>query len=220
MLRSAWPGARVEVLPPPAGPGDEGLRQQIRDGLGLGSEDFLLAAPSALIREAGHKQAIWAAAIVREIHPHLRMVIPGRGDDEPRIRFFAEAAAPDGLVTFTGGRLALGALLAACDAAIFAHLRDVGMASLAAAMATGLGVVASSTPDIASSIPDGEAALLSPPGDPCATAANLLRLVDRPPLVGQLGAAARRLAVERFAPQVARERLGEIYEQAAAPTAR
>jgi glycosyltransferase involved in cell wall biosynthesis len=61
--------------------------------------------------------------------------------------------------------------------------------------------------------PDGEAALLVPPGDAEALAAGLRRLFDNPQLRAQLGEAGRRRVIERFTWRAAASATAESYRK-------
>ncbi len=65
-------------------------------------------------------------------------------------------------------------------------------------MAGGRAILATDLPSTAEIVADGETALLVPPSDVGAMAAALVRLHDDPELRARLGAAARRLAFERY----------------------
>jgi glycosyltransferase involved in cell wall biosynthesis len=64
--------------------------------------------------------------------------------------------------------------------------------------------------------PDGQAALLVPPGDPQALAVAIGRVLDDPDLGARLGAAGRARVVTRFTWRVAAQRTAEVYHKAIA----
>jgi len=171
-----------------------------------------------MTRGAGYKSAVWTHALVTHLRPEVRLVLPGRGADLSQVRRFAEASGVDQAV-FPAPRDAQPAdLLAAADVATLLCERDCGVSDLAAALAAGVAVVASRTPDIVDCTGGGETARLVEGGSPPAAAANVLSLVERPPLLADLARRARTFAQPAFDRQAVRSRLDEIY--LAAKTAR
>ncbi|MCK4276818.1 MAG: glycosyltransferase family 4 protein [Phycisphaerae bacterium] len=209
----------VHLLPPPAQMSDDaaGQRQRVREQLALEPEHIAVIAPGEMRLHAGHKTAIWAWAIVRQVYSNLRLLIPGAGPAERHVRFFADATGYPGEIMFTGQRFGCSELLAGADVGLFFCQRDCGPAALAAAMAAGIPIAGSRTADIAECAPHEQAALLSDPGQPRTAAANLLRLIEEPQLASSLGAAAKQIAKTRFTVEAVRARLTKIYEAAAAP---
>lgn len=214
LLQAGLPGEVVHVLPPPARPIEdfEARRKRTREQLGLGETERLLTAPSRMIRHAGQRHACWVHAILRQITPDVRLLLPGRGPFESHVRFFAATTGYDDEVFLTEDRYTRDDVLAAADVAVFFHeSRHVGIGALAAAMAAGLPIAAAQTPEIAECAPDGQAALLARPGDHRRSSAAVLKLLEQPVLARRLAAAASRRANENFTPARCRRRLDEIY---------
>lgn len=207
------PQDRVYVLPPPARASkDPSARQRVRESLGISMQDTLLAAPGELVRDSGHKYAPWAHAILRQIRPDIRLIIPGRGPNLERVRFFVGTTGYGSEVFLTEGRLDEAEVLAASDMALYFPVCDGGVGSLAGAMAAGLPIAASNTPDAAEMAADGRTALLVKPQDPREASAAVLKLLEEPQLARQLAAAAKARADELFDPAVVRAKLVEIYK--------
>lgn len=228
-----WAGiddSAVSVLAPPAASYDQAdvadRRRRLRAAMGIGPDQRLLVAPAEMMPGAGHKYACWAHAIVRQIVADVLLLMPCDGPSGERVRYFAGTTGYDDEIFFRedcpaefagpDGRLARIDALAAADVVLFLGQRDTGLSALAEAMSAGRAIAASNTPDTAECVPAGQAGLLSPACDPRAAAANVLKLVEDRRLAAELGAAARRLADERFAVPAAKARLAEIY--AAAPS--
>ena len=211
--------AAVRLLPPPARATDQraARRKSAREALGLAGEHFLIASPAELTRPAGHKYASWAHAVVRQVRPQVRLLFPRGGPDESHVRFFAETTSYGDEALFTGSRLSRADALAAADAAVFFAERDVGVAALIAAMAAGLPIAATDTPDITECTGQGEAVLLVPRGDMSegfiarGASSAVLKLMEDGKLADSLAAAARRRAEECFSPAASRAILADIY---------
>lgn len=210
---SGVPSRAVAVLPCPARPPETPRRRRMetRGALGLGADERLVVALGEMARPAGHKYASWAHAIVRQVLGDVRLLLPGTGPIERHVEFFAGTTGYDDEVFLTGDHLGRSDVLCAADLGVFYCERDCGVSALAGAMAAGLPIAASATPDVSECAPHEVAALLSPPGNPMAASAALLRLLKDSELAARLGAAARRLAGEQFDPGRCRARLEAIY---------
>lgn len=213
LIRAGLPEAFVHVLPPAAdGIADrQATRAAVRASLGVAAGDCLVAAPDPMVRHAGHDIAAWAHAIAREAHGPVRLLLPGDGPHAAAVRFFAGTTGHDDEIHLTGGLLSRDEALAAADVAVFFHVRSVGVATLASAMAAGLPIAASATAEIAECVADGVSALLVPPNDPLAASAAMLRLVEEGDFARRLGQAARRAAKRLFDLAACRRRLDAIY---------
>lgn len=185
-------------------------RQEVRRRLSIGQDDPVLAAPSEMAGWA-QKYAIWTYAILKQIVPAVKLLLPGTGAALPHVRHFNEATGYESGVQLTGDSLSRADCLAAADIALFLGERDLGLSSLAATMAAGLPIVASATPDMAEILIDEENSLLVPPRRPKLFAADALRLLDDPAMAHRLGEAAADRARRDFAPEACRQRLAAIY---------
>jgi hypothetical protein len=208
--RGAW------VLPPaaPSIPDADEKRARVRRELGVGERHVLLVAPGEMGRVAGHKYAPWVHAVLRQIRPDLRLLLPGLGEAEERARFYVGSAGLGDEVFLTSGRYSTAEALAAADLAVFFHERDCGVAAAAQAMAAGLPIVASRTPDLCELLEPGRAGILVPPRDPREASAGVLRVLDDPEWARRLGGRARQIARESHDPRRCRSRLEEVYASA------
>ncbi len=214
LLRCGAPEGSVHVLPPAAEPIShiEQRRLRVREALGADESDFILVAPDEMIRDAGHMYASWAHAIVRAIRPGVRLFLPGGGPAFRSVKFFAGTTGYDDEVFITEDRFGLADTLAAADGAVFFQRRDSGVSTLASAMAAGLPIAASRTPDAAECTDSGAAAILADPGEGRTAAAAMLKLTEDGELTDRLSDAAKAIAAERFAVKKCRAKLEEIYQ--------
>ena len=218
-------GARdgaVHVLPPPARDITEraARRTRARRDLGLDDDKFLLLASTEMRRGGGHKYASWAHAVVRQVHPEIRLLCPGGGPIADAVHFFAQTTSYGDEAFFTGRRLLPADALAAADLATFFHERDVGAAPLAAAMAAGVPVVATDTPDLLECTDGGRVARLIPRGDlreafvARGASTAVLELIENPDAAAALADEARAHAQTAFSVDACRARLAEIHAAA------
>ena len=205
----------VHVLPPPAAVPEERTDCRVRDELGVGDDDVLLASPAPMTRDAGAKYAPWVHAVLRQIRPDVRLILPGGGPAERNVRFYVGSTGCGGEVFLTGDRYPRGEVLAAADVAVFLFERDCGLAALVAAMSAGVPIVASRTPEVAEAAPDGEAAALVRPCDPRDASGGVLRLLEDRSLAERLGRAAQARARKMFDPAASRKSLEAIYADVA-----
>jgi len=224
-----WAGAEkksVHVLPPAAAAIEPERqvkrRREIREALGLSDNQFLLVAPAEMRAGAGHKYACWAHAIVRQIIDGVCLFMPSDGPNRQRVSFFAATTGYDEEILYREHldqerEQALRKLdaLAAADAAVFFGERDTGLSALVEAMAAGVAIAASNTPDVAECAPAGEVALLSPCCDPRSASADVLRLVEDKELRKSLATTAKDRATKFHSTDQCRQALASIYSSAA-----
>jgi glycosyltransferase involved in cell wall biosynthesis len=148
--------------------------------------------------------------------PLARLVIAGRGDDEPRLRAEVERLGLADRVEFAGfvTEERKRELLRSCWANVLASPKEGwGIANMEAA-ACGTPSVASDSPGLRESVLHGRTGLLYPHGDIGALAAALSRLVRDPAEVVRLGAGAL-----EFAQDFTWDRAAELTEEALTPPA-
>lgn len=202
------------LLPPAALPADAdspGLRRSARAALGVADEDILLVCADDMTEGGGQKLAIWAHAIVRQVLPNVRLLLPGDGRTFRSVQFFADTTGYLSEIYFTGYDMSRSQSLAAADVAMTTGERTTSPAALAAAMAAGLAVVATALPQTLEYLP-ADAALLVATKDPRRSAAATLKLCDEPQLRLELGSRARQAAMA-LDPQKVRQQLDAVYGQ-------
>ncbi len=212
ILAAGAPADSVYVLRPPAEPPVAAARTRARRELGLADGHVLLVAPGEMTPAAGHKYAPWVHAVLRHVRDDLRLVLPRGGTALERVRFYVGTTGLGEEVFLTEGRLSQAEALAAADLAVFLPERDGGVGALAAAMAAGLPIVASRTPDVVECAGE-ESALLVRPASPREASAGVLRVLEEPGLAPRLASSARRRAEDLFAATVSRARRQELYRR-------
>ena len=215
LIAMGAPDEAVYVLPPAAqaATGCDKKRREFRKRLGVGEDEFLIAAPGEINRYSGHEYASWVCAILRRFIPRVRLVIPGVGPGFRKVESFVASTGFADVQQMTGNMDGIGIddVLCAADMAVFFHQSDCGVSALAAAMAHALPIVACRTPDIAQCAPDKEAALLVRPKDPREASAAVAELINNSDLAKSLAETARQRAERYFDPKKCREKLHEIY---------
>jgi glycosyltransferase involved in cell wall biosynthesis len=97
-------------------------------------------------RTGGHEQAIWAAAILQQIWPEIRLIVPGAGRARRRLMHLAEAIDRAWMVLWPGERWSWAQLLAVSDALVVSAAGDFDTAPIGWAMAGSVGIIGAATP--------------------------------------------------------------------------
>jgi glycosyltransferase involved in cell wall biosynthesis len=145
-----------------------------------------------------------AGARVQAHHPDALFVLVGDGAapaPAPWVKHLGPLPNADVLALYAGAEIVV----------VPSVIPDALSRVVLEAMAAGRPVVATAVGGMPELIEDGKSGLLVPRRDPAALADVLVRLLDDPALAARLGAAARRRAETRFAPESSVERLLALY---------
>ena len=142
------------------------------------------------------EHTIEAVAKLKARGTPVRLIIAGKGDDEPRLRETAERLGVRGLVTFAGfvSEERKRELMRTCWATVQPSPKEGWGITNVEAAACGTPTVASDSPGLRESVVHERTGLLYPHGDVDALADALARLAGDRALVGRFGAEARRFA--------------------------
>ncbi|GAA4841700.1 glycosyltransferase family 4 protein [Kitasatospora terrestris] len=167
------------------------LRARLRAELGLSEDELLVGGVGRRVAEKGIREY---AETARALAGKARFVWIGPDDpDKPDALREAERG-----VEFLGSRDDMPAVYAALDVFVLPSYREGFSRSAMEAAASGLPMVLSDIRGCREIGSHGEHLLLTPPGDARALTTALDRLLTEPALREQLGAAARRRALEQF----------------------
>jgi len=173
-------------------------------------ERLLYVGP--LIRRKGLRTLIAALAMLRGAGRAFRLVVAGRGPDEPALRALASRLGVADAIEFAGyvpeGRLP--ALYAGADLFVFPSFKEGFGLVLVEAMACGLPVVASSAQPIPEVV--GEAGRFFTPGDPAALAGVLGAVMGDPDLRATMRHEGLKRVRERYDWSRIAERTLEVYK--------
>jgi glycosyltransferase involved in cell wall biosynthesis len=146
----------------------------------------------------GHRVVIEAAARLAARGVRPRIVFVGRGSHEAAVREAIMRAGFQDQVTMAGFARDLPAVMAALDVGLYVPVESDGMSRVVFEyLAAGCPLIAARVGVVAEVLTDEHAALV-PAGDAGALAAALAALLDDPARRARLGAAGRRLVVERY----------------------
>jgi glycosyltransferase involved in cell wall biosynthesis len=192
LIRSAVDVARLQ-------PSADRTAWRAREG--VGADDVVVLAMSALVRRKGLDVLLDALAVLarRDLRPTVWIA----GDGPERAGLAAQAArlGLTAQVRWLGQRSDVGDVLNACDVFVLPSRREgLGVAALEA-MASARPLVASAVGGLGDAVLDGRTGLLVPPEDPPALATALERLLNDAALRARLGAAGPQRVAEGFLPE-------------------
>ena len=170
-----------------------------RARLGGVDEVPLVGMVSGLRVMKGHGLVIEAVAALatRGIRPRVAFV--GKGSQETVLRALIARRGLEGQVTLAGFVDEPPDVMPALDVALYVPIESEGMSRVVFEyLAAGRPLIASRVGVVPEILTDGEHALLVPAGDAQALAAALARLLADQDLRERLGAAGRRLVLERY----------------------
>ncbi len=192
---------------------DEGERELVRAELGLTPDQVLLIAVGRLSAQKAYPDLLAAFVQVRRTCPQAVLLIVGDGALREMIENRIRELDLSGNVVLAGVRPDVPRLLQAADVFVMSsHFEGLPIAVLEA-MTAGLPLVATAVGEIPAIAPP-EAALLVAPRQPEQLAAAILTLAQDPARRKAAGAAARRIALERFSPETWVRRLAQVYTAA------
>ncbi|HEX4414647.1 MAG TPA: glycosyltransferase [Lacipirellulaceae bacterium] len=170
----------------------------IRKALNIGPTDPVLGIVAALRPEKNHELFLGVAArIVKEL-PNARFLIVGDGPCRASLEQHAESLGIADRTIFAGSRPDVPRLLAAMDVFALTSHMEANPLSILEAMSVGRPVVSTNVGSIHEAVIEAQTGFLVPAGDAATFANRVLSLLNAPILGHVMGAAARKLVVERW----------------------
>jgi glycosyltransferase involved in cell wall biosynthesis len=173
---------------------------------------LLLSGPPS--PDGGQYYALWAAAIVKQVHPDLRVLMPYDSPEARRLQRFAHAIRMPSLVTIPDPQLTWADLVACADVFVAPAVDEICTEPLAMAMAAGVVIVGSAVRSVAELIADHQTGLLCKPRDPRRLANRILAAVEDHALCRKLTDAARAQAFECFGLRAFLDNYARLHENA------
>ena len=177
---------------------DRERRPAVRAHLGLGEPDVVVLALPPVARQVGTLYAAWGAMLLEKIRPDVRLVIPGDGPEQQRVRRLVEACRHEEVVRFAGESVPLPDLLAAADIAVYLPADDAATTGVVWAMAVGCPLIVSALPSILETVDGDAGARLCQPHSPADAARQMLRALEDPRATQARADHARRRAADMF----------------------
>lgn len=180
---------------------DETLLEATRRELGLSRENQVIGFVGRLVREKGILELFTAAQEILQHKPATKFLIVGPIDDGKADALTPSVAREYGIedaFIFTGLRNDMPELYALMNVFVLPSHREGFPRSPMEASALGVPCVVTDIRGCREAVEHGRNGLLFPLGDSQALAKAILTLLDDAQLAAQLGAAGRKLALDKF----------------------
>lgn len=173
---------------------------QLRAEFGLASGDPVLLCVARLDPQKGLRYLIEALPALVGPFPRMAALFIGGGPPSAQASLLelAEARGVRSYVHFLGVQTDVRPYLEMCDLFVLPSLYEGMGIALVEAMAMGRACVATRATAVPEVVSEGESGLLVAPANPSELATAIARLLNDPILRSRMGAAGRRLALERF----------------------
>ena len=149
----------------------------VKRELGIPESSPLVGGIGALAPHKAQSYFLRAAAELAKVRPDVRYVIAGEGELEGELRAVAASLGIEEIVTFTGFRRDVKAVLSSLDVFVLSSVAEGLCTSILDAMASGVPVVATRVGGVPEIVLDGVCGLLVPPADPTAMAQSIKRVL-------------------------------------------
>ena len=195
----------------PGGDLDPADRLKLRADLGVTPDQVLILNSGRLSRQKGQWNIIRAAADLKEAGRPVRFLIVGEGPLGPELEALVRQHDVADVVTLSGFRDDVEALLQAADLFILPSLDEGMPMSLLEAAGRRLPVVVTPVGDVADLITDGETGLLIPPEDVPALVQAITRLMEDPSLGRRMGEAVFKKLEQEYSSEAMYRHYAEVY---------
>lgn len=218
-IAQGWPNAPWEIIPSGVSepPSASTSRGDWLDEFSLPADAKLIGVAGPLLPRHGVKELIWAADMVRVLHPTVRLLIVGEGPERPHLERFACTAAEPENICFLGDRGDFAKILPHLDVYWQGNDPSARSTALLQAMAAGVPVVASDTPLHAEQIVDGESGYLVGAEARALRTRVTDRLFNDQDLAKAIGAAGKERVQSQFSLTQQVEQLAKAYRRMLVP---
>jgi glycosyltransferase involved in cell wall biosynthesis len=183
-----------------------------RNEFGIDGEAFVVAMIAQFIPRKGHRFLLDVIPKLRDIYPHLRVILFGSDGDEEHIRELTSTLGLDDTVQFAGFRDDLDDYLACLDLLVHPAVQEgLGVAMLKAA-AAGVPVLAFDTAGAREAVVHGKTGILVQPLDVGTLQSAIAVLIDEPDVRLEMGRAGRQRMKDEFSVDLMVERHIELYD--------
>ena len=197
-------GSPGKVLAIPNGipdvvPCSKSQREEIRRGLGLAPEEFVILSAGRLANQKGLEDLIDAAAVLRDQGEFpFRVLLPGEGPLETVLVDKIRMLGLGDRVDLLGFRSDIAELLIGCDCVALASIREGLSIALLEAMSAEKPIVATNISSNLEATSSGTAAQIIPCSHPRALAGAISRFASEPRLREDFSKRARKVYLERY----------------------
>jgi glycosyltransferase involved in cell wall biosynthesis len=192
---------------------------QLRESLGLSSEDRVVLACGESTKGANHRLAAWAAAILGAMDPRWKLILWGRGSEARRVSEFSKRVYRGTMLSVAEDadrRVEYEELVGACDLVLNTSKGATATLPLAIAMAAAAPIVSTVTYSVGELLEDHHNSLLVPKPSARLLAQRALELNEDGALRWRLSDMARTEAFDYFSLTRFLEQWKSVYQQIAA----
>ncbi len=193
-------------------------REQLLGELHLPDDARLVAVAGPLLPRFGVKELIWAADMVRVLHPNMRFLVVGDGAERDHLEQFSRTAADPANICFLGDSDRWPDLAAHVE--IYWQGTEADATSpttMLQAMAAGVPVVASDTPMHREMIADGQTGFLVGVDDRAGRTRVTDQLLNDHELARTIGTAGRQHQQLHFSLDTRAENFVALYRELLSP---
>jgi len=190
---------RIAVIRGPADFGavnrakQEGHRERL-----VGDAGPVIALHGPAVRGQGHFEGVWACAIVRQIFPNLRVLLPYASAERARVRRFAIRMTHPDFAILPDSQMSWAEILSAADVFLVPAIGDICTEPMGVAMASGVVCVGCAVHSVAEILADRHNGLLCRDATMTSLAERLITAIEDRALVKQVTDVARSQAFEVF----------------------
>lgn len=211
-IERVHPGV-IRYVPNGAPPGAGPSGRDVRAELGIPADAPVVGSVGHLRRQKAYWVLIRAAALLREHHPGLRVLIAGAPADDPEPAALIDELGLGDTVHLLGPRPDAPDVVAALDVAVCCSDFEGMPLSVLEYMEAGVPVVASAVGALPDLIEDGISGRLVPRRDPQALAAAIGALLADPARARELGEGGRERRRAEFDLEPMVRRLEDLYDE-------
>lgn len=169
-----------------------GGKADLRAGLGISPEAFVIGVPASLEKHKGHSYFLEALKTVALEYPGVRAVLAGTGHLKEDLESLAKKLGLEENVIFAGVLSEMAPFFAAADLVVLSSTEREGISvAILEAMSAGKAVVGTRVGGIPEAVVDGETGTIVPPWDPTALAGAILALIRDRKKLAEMGRAGR-----------------------------
>ncbi len=193
--------------------GDAELRKNVRNELGIASNEFVVIQVARLNALKDHATAIRAINRLRDGNVPVRLVLVGAGEERTQLEQLVVEQQLGDAVVFLGARKDIPQLLAGADAFLLSSISEGIPLTLIEAMGAGIPIVSTDVGGIPEVIEHGTSGLLAPARDDERLASHLQSLWHDPESRTRLAEMGCQRAIERFSLDQMHRQYVDVYEQ-------
>lgn len=189
------------------------IAPHLRQQLGIGLDQPLIAVVARLIPGKGHRYFLEAARRVLQTWPEARFLVVGEGHLRGKLESLSIALGIQHAVSFLGFRQDVAALMKASDLIVLPSLEEGLPVVLLEALALARPVVATAVGGVPGVVRHQETGLLVPPKDQKQLAEAMLYLLRNPEKGQELAENGRRLVSQQFNVKTTAHKIAQVYRE-------